>query len=173
LEAGYSIDVKNDGTKYYHDGNDWVGRTSTGALRTVNLWDISSINPAWDITAVEVRFFTESKLGSTGTISVVRYGSSHGEDDPRSDSGPGVYSKSGGSQYATLPEPSSGAWTGWVNLGDVAAADLEWCRDNGRTIWSVGLKASDAVETSATVRHVDLSEDNETVNAELRITYTP
>ena len=171
--AGYSVDVKNDGTKYYHDNNDWVGRSSTGVLRIVNLWDISSTDPAWDITAVEVRFFTESKAGSTGAISVVRYGSSHGEDDPRSDSGPGVYSKSGGSPYATLPEPSSGAWTGWVNLGDVAAADLEWCRDNGRTIWSVGLKASDAVETSTTVRHVDFSEDNEAVNAELRITYTP
>ena len=172
LEAGYSVDVKSDGTKYYHDGNDWVGRSSTGALRTVSLWDISSINPAWDITAVEVRFFTEGKAGSTGAISAVRYGSSHGEDDPRSDSGAVVYSKSGGSQYATLPEPSSGAWTGWVNLGDVAAADLEWCRVNGRTIWSVALKASATVETSTTVRHVDFSEDNEAVNAELRITYT-
>ena len=30
LEATYSIDVKNSGTKYYHDGNDWVGR---GQLR--------------------------------------------------------------------------------------------------------------------------------------------
>ena len=171
LEAGYSVDVKNDGSKLYHDGNDWVGRSSTGVLRTVNLWDISSINPAWDITAVEVRFFTESKAGSTGAISVVRYGSSHGEDDPRSNSGAVVYSKSAGSQYATLPEPSSGAWTGWVNLGDVAAADLEWCRDNGRTIWSVALKASAAVETSTTVRHVDFSENNEAVNTELRVTY--
>ena len=92
---------------------------------------------------------------------------------PRSDSGAVAYSKSGGSQYATLPEPSSGAWTGWVNLGNVAAADLEWCRDNGRTIWSVGLKASAAVEAGTTVRHVDFSEDNEATNAEIRITYTP
>ena len=172
LEAGYSVDVKNDGTKYYHDGNDWVGRSSTGVLRAVNLWDISGINPAWDITAVEVRFYTESKTGSTGALSAVRYGSSHGEDDPRSDSGALVYSKSGGTAYASLPEPSSGSWTGWVNLGDVAAADIEWCRDNGRTIWSVGLKASSAVEGGTTVRHVDLSEDNEALNAELRITYT-
>ena len=83
LGAGYSVDVKNDGSKYYHDGNDWVGRSSTGVLRAVNLWDISSIDSAWDITAVEVRFFAESKAGSTGALSVVRYGSSHGEDDPR------------------------------------------------------------------------------------------
>ena len=26
LEATYSTDVKKRGTKYYHDGNDWVGR---------------------------------------------------------------------------------------------------------------------------------------------------
>ena len=117
-------------------------------------------------------FTLKAKPDRPGTISVVRYGSSHGEDDPRSDSGAVAYSKSGGSQYATLPEPSSGAWTGWVNLGNVAAADLEWCRDNGRTIWSVGLKASAAVEAGTTVRHVEFSENNEAMNAELRITYT-
>jgi peptidoglycan/xylan/chitin deacetylase (PgdA/CDA1 family) len=173
LEAGYSVDARSDGAKFYHDGNDWVGRSGAGALRTVNLWDISSIDAAWDISAVEVRFYTESKTGSTGALSVVRYGSSHGEDDPRSDSGAAVYSKSGGSPYASLPEPSAGAWSGWVNLGDTAAADLQWCRDNGRTIWSVGLKASAAVEAGTTVSHVDVSEDNEAVDAELRITYMP
>jgi hypothetical protein len=171
LGASYSVDAKSNGAKYYHDGSDWVGRSSSGVLRAVNLWDISGIDPGWDITAVEVRFFIESKAGSTGPISVVRYGSSHGEDDPRSDSGAVVYNKSGGSQYATFPEPSAGAWTGWVNLGDGAAADIEWCRDNGRKIWSAGLKASATVEGSTTVRHIDLPEDNEATKAELRITY--
>ena len=32
LEATYSTDVKNSGTKYYHDGNDWVGRSSTSGI---------------------------------------------------------------------------------------------------------------------------------------------
>ena len=172
LGANYSVDVKNDGTKYYHDGSDWVGRGSTGVLRTATLWDISSIDPAWDVVTVEVRFFAEGKTGVPGSISVGRYGSSHGEDDPSSDSGALVYSKSAGSGYASFPEPSSGSWTGWVNLGATAASDLTWCRDNGKSIWSVGLKASAAVEAGTTANHVDLSEDNEVTNAEIRITYT-
>ena len=113
----------------------------------------------------------KAKPESTGDISVGRYGSSHGEDDPRSDSGALVYSKSAGSGYASFPEPSSGSWTGWVNLGDTAASDLTWCRDNGKSIWSVGLKASAAVEAGTTANHVDFSEDNEVTNAEIRITY--
>ena len=171
FEAKYSMEVKNDGTKYYHDGSDWVGRGNTGVLRTATLWDISSIDPAWDVVTVEVRFFSESKTGSSGEITVGRYGSSHGEDDPRSDSGALVYSKSAGSGYASFSEPSSGSWTGWVSLGDTAASDLAWCRDNGKSIWSVGLKASAAVEAGTTPNHVDLSEDNEVTNAEIRITY--
>jgi len=171
LRANYSVDVKNDGTKYYHDGNDWVGRGNTGVLRTSTLWDISSIDPAWDVVMVEVRFFVEGKTGVPGSISVDRYGSSHGEDDPRSDSGPLVYSKSAGSGYASFSEPASGSWTNWVNLGATAASDLTWCRDNGKSIWSVGLKASAAVEAGTTVRHVDFSEDNVATNAEIRITY--
>jgi len=171
FEAKYSMEVKNDGTKYYHDGSDWVGRGNTGVLRTATLWDISSIDPAWDVVTVEVRFFAEGKTGVPGSISVGRYGSSHGEDDPRSDSGALVYSKSAGSGYASFSEPSSGSWTGWVSLGDTAASDLAWCRDNGKSIWSVGLKASAAVEAGTTPNHVDLSEDNEVTNAEIRITY--
>ena len=172
LGANYSMEVKNDGSKYYHDGSDWVGRGNTGVLRTATRWDISSIDPAWDIVTVEVRFFAEDKTGVPGSISVGRYGSSHGEDDPSSDSGALVYSKSAGSGYASFPEPSSGSWTGWVNLGATAASDLTWCRDNAKSIWSVGLKASAAVEGGTTPNHVDLSEDNEVTNAEIRITYT-
>ena len=171
LGANYSMEVKNDGSKYYHDGSDWVGRGNTGVLRTATRWDISSIDPAWDIVTVEVRFFAEGKTGVPGSISVGRYGSSHGEDDPSSDSGALVYSKSAGSGYASFPEPSSGSWTGWVNLGATAASDLTWCRDNAKSIWSVGLKASAAVEGGTTPNHVDLSEDNEVTNAEIRITY--
>ena len=172
LEATYSTDVKNNGTKYYHDGNDWVGRSSSGVLRTANRWDISSIDPSWDIVSVEVRFYAESKIGSTGALSINRYGTSHGEDNPQTDTGTLVYSKSAGSAYASLPEPSSGSWTNWVNLGSTAASDIAWCRTSGKSTWSVGLKASDAVEASTTVTHVDFSEDNETNDAELRITYT-
>jgi len=171
IAAKYNVDIRNDGTKYYHDGSDWVGRGSSGVLRTATLWDISSIDAAWDVVTVEVRFFAEGKTGVPGSISVGRYGSSHGEDDPRSDSGALVYSKSAGSGYASFSEPSSGSWTGWVNLGNTAASDIAWCRDNGKSIWSVGLKASAAVEAGTTERHVDLSEDNEVTNAEIRITY--
>ena len=114
LEATYSTDVKSGGTKYYHDGNDWVGRSSSGAIRAVNRWDISSIDPSWDIVSVEVRFYAESKIGSTGALSINRYGTSHGEDNPQTDTGTLVYSKSAGSAYASLPEPSSGSWTNWV-----------------------------------------------------------
>ena len=173
LEANYSVDIKNNGTKYYHDGNDWVGRSSSGILRTANRWDISGINPSWTIVSVEVRFYTESKVGSTGALSINRYGSSHGEDNPQTDTGAQVYSKSAGSAYKSLPEPSSGSWTNWVNLGSTAVSDIAWCRDNGKTTWSLGLKASSTVESSTTVSHVDFSEDNEANDAELRITYTP
>ena len=173
LEANYSVDIKNNGTKYYHDGNDWVGRSSSGILRAVNRWDISGINPSWNIVSVEVRFYTESKVGSTGALSINRYGSSHGEDNPQTDTGLQVYSKSAGSAYKSMPEPSSGSWTNWVNLGSTAVSDIAWCRDNGKTIWSLGLKASSTVESSTTVTHVDFSEDNEANDAELRITYTP
>jgi hypothetical protein len=172
LDTAYSVDVKNNGTTYYHDGSDWVGRGPSGPLRTATLWNISGIDPAWNIVTVEARFFCQGKTGAPGTISVDRYGSSHGEDDPRSDSGANVYSKSGGSAYASFPEPSSGSWTGWMNLGDVAASDIAWCRDNGKSIWSVGLKAADAVEAGTTERHIDLPEDNEVNRAQLRITYT-
>jgi hypothetical protein len=72
LGANYSTDVKNTGVKFYHDGNDWVG-SSSGILRTVNRWDISGINPSWTITSVEVRFYVESKIGSTGALSINRY----------------------------------------------------------------------------------------------------
>jgi hypothetical protein len=173
LEANYSVDIKNNGTKYYHDGNDWVGRDSSGIFRTVNRWDISGINPSWKIVSVEVRFYTESKVGSTGALSINRYGSSHGEDNPQTDTGAQVYSKSAGSAYASWSEPSSGSWTNWVNLRSTAVSDIAWCRDNGKTTWSVGLKASSTVESSTTVTHVNFSEDNETNDAELRITYTP
>ena len=112
LEAAYSTDVKNSGTKYYHDGNDWVGRsTSSGIFRAANRWDISGIDPSWDIVSVEVRFYVEAKTGSPGTISINRYGTSHGEDNPQTDTGAQVYSKSAGTPYASLPEPSSGSWT--------------------------------------------------------------
>ena len=121
LEATYSTDVRSGGTKYYHDGNDWVGRSSSGALRAANRWDISSIDPSWDIVSVEVRFYAESKVGSTGALSINRYGSSHGEDNPQTDTGTLVYSKSAGSVYASLPEPSSGSWTNWVNLGSISS----------------------------------------------------
>ena len=147
LEATYSTDVKSSGTKYYHDGNDWVGRSSSGILRAANRWDISSIDPSWDIVSVEVRFYAESKTGSPGELSINRYGSSHGEDNPQTDTGAQVYSKSAGSVYASLPEPSSGSWTNWVNLGSTAASDIAWCRDSGKSTWSVGLKASDAIES--------------------------
>jgi hypothetical protein len=173
LEANYSVDIKNNGTKYYHDGNDWVGRSSSGILRAANRWDISSINPSWTIVSVEVRFYVESKVGSTGALSINRYGSSHGEDNPQTDTGAQVYSKSAGSAYKSLPEPSSVSWTNWVNLGSTAVSDIAWCRDNGKTTWSLGLKASSTVESSTTVTHVDFSEDNEANDAELRITYTP
>ena len=117
LGANDSTDAKNTGVKFYHDGNDRVG-SSSGILRTVNRWDISGINPSWNITSVEVRFYVESKVGSTGALSINRYGSSHGEDNPQTDTGAQVYSKSAGSIYASLPEPTSGSWTNWVNLGD-------------------------------------------------------
>ena len=172
LEATYSVDVGNGGAKYYHDGNDWVGRGNSGILRTVNRWNIASIDPSWDIVSVEVRFYTESKTGSPGALSITRYGSSHGEDNPESDTGSVAYTKSAGSVYASLPEPSSGSWTGWINLGTAAVSDILWCRDNGISTWSLGLKASDTVEASTTVRHADFSEDNETNDAEIRITYT-
>ena len=171
LESTYSTDVKNTGTRYYHDGNDWVGRSSSGPIRAVNRWDISSINPSWDIVSVEVRFYTEGKTGSPGTLSLTRYGSSHGEDNPQTDTGTLVYSKINSTPYASLPEPSVGTWTTWVNLGPDAASDIAWCRDGGFSTWSLGLKASDAIETSTTVRHADFSEDNEANDAELRITY--
>ena len=111
LESTYSTDVKNTGTKYYHDGNDWVGRSSSGILRAVNRWDISSIDPSWNITSVEVRFYTEAKTGSPGALSLNRYGTSHGEDNPQTDAGASAYSKINGTPYASLPEPSSGSWT--------------------------------------------------------------
>ena len=44
LEAAYSTDVKNSGTKYYHDGNDWVGRSTSGSI-SANRWDISGVDP--------------------------------------------------------------------------------------------------------------------------------
>jgi hypothetical protein len=171
LEATYSTDVKSGGTKYYHDGSDWVGRGSSGAIRAASRWDISGIDPSWKIVSVEVRFYAETKTGSTGVLSINRYGSSHGEDNPESDIGTTAYSKIAGSTYASLPEPSSGSWTNWVNLGSPAASDIAWCRDNGKTTWSVGLKAPNAVETVTTVTHADFSEDNEANDAELRITY--
>ena len=108
LESTYSTDVKNSGTKYYHDGNDWVGRGSSGSIRAVNRWDISGIDPSWDIVSVEVRFYTESKTGSPGALSLTRYGTSHGEDNPQTDTGTLVYSKINSTPYASLPEPSSG-----------------------------------------------------------------
>ena len=172
LEATYSVDVNNSGVKYYHDGNDWVGRGSSGALRAVNRWDMSGIDPSWDIVSVEVRFYTESKTGSPGALSINRYGTSHGEDNPQTDAGTQVYSKIAGTAYASLPEPSTGSWTGWINLGSAAVSDITWCRDGNLSTWALGLKASDAIETSTTVRHVDFSEDNEANDAELRITYT-
>jgi hypothetical protein len=171
LEATYSTDVKSSGTKYYHDGSDWVGRSSSGVIRAATRWDISGIDPSWAIVSVEVRFYTENKIGSPGAISVNRYGTSHGEDNPQTDAGTLAYSRIAGSTYASLPEPPSGSWTNWVNLGSTAASDIAWCRDNGKTTWSVGLKTSNAVETGTTVTHVDLSEDNEANDAELRITY--
>lgn len=171
LEANYSVDVKNNGAKYYHDGSDWVGRSSSGILRTATRWNIAGIDPSRDIASVEVRFYTEKKVGSPGALSINRYGLSHGEDNPQSDSGSVVYSKSAGGQYASLPEPSSGSWTSWINLGRAAASDIAWCRTNGKSTWSIGLKASSTVESSTTVRHVDFSEDNETNDAELRITF--
>ena len=172
LEASYSADINSSGTKYYHDGNDWVGRANSGPIRAVNRWNIASIDPSWDILSVEIRFYTESKTGSPGTLSLTRYGTSHGEDNPESDTGTLAYTKINNTPYASLPEPSSGSWTNWVNLGSIAASDITWCRDNGISTWSLGLKASDAIETSTTVRHADLSEDNEANDAELRITYT-
>jgi hypothetical protein len=173
LASTYSVDLKNNGTKYYHDGNDWVGRGSSGSIRAVNRWDISGINPSWNIISVEVRFYAESKTGSPGAISLNRYGSSHGEDNPQADAGTLAYTKINNTPYASLPEPSSGSWTSWVNLGSMAASDIAWCRDFGLSTWSLGLKASDAIETSSTVRHADFSEDNESNDAELRITYKP
>ncbi len=171
LGANYSVDVKNNGVKYFHDGSDWVGRTSSGILRNATRWNISGIDPSRNIASVEVRFYTESKVGSPGTLSINRYGLSHGEDNPESDSGSVVYSKSAGGQYASLPEPTSRSWTSWINLGRAAASDIAWCRTNGKSTWSVGLKASSTVESSTTVRHADFSEDNETNDAELRITF--
>ena len=172
LGAGYSVDVMDDGSEYYHDGSDWVGRGNTGALRTATLWDTLSIDPAWNITTVEVRFYIEGKAGTPGNISIDRYGSSHGEDDPRTDSGAVAYSNCAGNQYATFPEPASGAWTGWVDLGSTAVSDLAWCRNNGQSIWSVGLKASSTVEAGSTEKHINISEDNATTKSELRITYS-
>ena len=172
LEATYSTDVNNAGRKYYHDGSDWVGRGSSGPLRVASRWDISGIDPSWDIVSVEVRFYTESAKGSTGALSINRYGTFHGQDNPETDTGTQVYSKSAGTPYAPLPEPSSGSWTPWINLGSTAVSDIIWCRDGGFATWSVGLKASDAIESSTAINHVDFSEDNEANDAELRITYT-
>ena len=91
--------------------------------------------------------YVEAKAGSPGAISINRYGSSHGEDNPQTDTGAQVYSKSNGTPYASLPEPSGGSWTNWVSLGSTAIADILWCRDNAKTTWSVGLKASSTVES--------------------------
>ena len=172
LEATYSTDVKNSGVKYYHDGNDWVGRSGSGILRAANSWNIAGIDPSWTITSVEVRYYVEAKVGSPGALSINRYGTSHGEDNPQTDTGAQVYSKSNGTPYAPLPEPSGGSWTNWVNLGSTAIEDLLWCRDNAKTTWSLGLKASSAVESGTTITHIDISEDNEANDAELRVTYT-
>jgi len=172
IEANYSTDVNNAGRKYWHDGSDWVGRGSSGPLRAVNRWDISGIDPSWDIVSVEVRFYTEAAKGSTGALSLNRYGTSYSQDNPEADTGTQVYSKINSTPYASLPEPSSGSWTPWINLGSTAVADITSCRDSGFVTWSVGLKASNAIETSTAINHVDFSEDNEANNAELRITYT-
>jgi hypothetical protein len=171
LEANYSVDIKNNGTKYYHDGSDWVGRSSSGILRKATRWNIASIDPSRNIESIEVRFYTEKKVGDPGVLSINRYGLSRGEDNPQSDSGSVAYGKIAGGQYASLPEPSSGSWTGWINLGRTAASDIAWCRANGKSTWSIGVKASSTVESSTSVRHVDFSEDNETNDAELRITF--
>ncbi|HQB53754.1 MAG TPA: PKD domain-containing protein, partial [Bacteroidales bacterium] len=171
LTSTYSTDVNSSGTKYYHDGADWVGRGNSGALRAVNRWNISGIDPSWTITSVEVRFYTESTAGSPGTLFLTRYGTSHGEDNPQADTGAQVYSKINNTPYASLPEPFSGSWTPWINLGPAAVADIAWCRMGGLGTWSAGLKASDAIESGTTIRHADFSEDNETNNAELRVTY--
>ena len=152
LEATYSTDVKNSGTKYYHDGNDWVGRSSSGIFRAANRWDISGIDPSWDIVSVEVRFYVEAKpdlpghfpstamahpmVRTTPRLIPVRWYTARSPEVPMH-------------PYLSLPQ---GPGPSWVNLGSTAASDIAWCRDGGLSTWSLGLKASDAIEASTTVR---------------------
>jgi hypothetical protein len=172
ISSNYSYDVNSAGTKYYHDGDDWIGRGSSNALRTINRFSLSSVNSAWTITKVEYRVYVVSKTGSPGTLSVVRYGTSHGEDDSAGDVGATAYTKSAGTEYATLSEPSAGAWTSWIDLGATAISDLEWCGTGAATTWTVALKVSAGIEGGGTQAYIAISEDNDVTGAQLRITYT-
>jgi hypothetical protein len=172
LYSSYSTDVNSSGTKFHHDGDDWVGRGSSGPLRVVNQFGITGVNPDWTVTKVEHRVYVESKTGSPGTISAARYGTSHGEDNAQSDAGSDVYTKAGGTEYATLSEPSGAGWSSWIDLGSTAITDLEWCADNEATTYTVALRASAEIEGGETQTYLALSEDNSATRAELRITYT-
>lgn len=171
ISTTYTLDVSDAGTKFYHDGSDWAGFDSTNKLRIANRWPITALNSSMTITAIEVRVYIVSVNGSPGSLNINRYGTSHGEDDPSTDSGGTVYSNCGGTNYSTFGTPSGGSWTGWVSLGATAISDLTWCVANGHSIWSIGLVESPQTESG--VVYYDLPEDNEANPAELRITVEP
>jgi hypothetical protein len=172
LAADYSFDVRSDPVKFVHDGDDWVGKGSGNPLRIATRWDVSSIAANYEISKVEVRWYVASKTGSPGTLYVNRYGSSHGETNPETDSAADSYTNCAGTNYATSTEPAAASWTEWIDLGATAITDLEWCRDNAQTTWAVGLKTAAGVEGGEVAAYLVIYEDTHANDAELKITYT-
>lgn len=170
IQSSYSFDVNSVGTKFYHDGGDWVGR-GANAVRTVNMFPTTNLKSDYVVSSVEARFYVQAKSGSPGTLSITRYGSSHGQDNAAADSGATAYSSAAGTEYATVSEPTAGAWTAWTSLGPTAVVDLQYCINNSASTWTIGTKASSGVEGGSTDVYVDIDENSEAHPAEIRVKY--
>ena len=170
LEAGFSCESEDGDTLYCLDGADWVGNYApSGDYRAAEQWTISGLDATDDVTAVEFRCYLDSKVGSPGTLSVNRYGTSHGEDDASDDTAANLFSRANGTNYTTIAEWSASNWCSWTALGATAESDIEWCRDNAHTVWALGLKTAEGGGDN----RYEIAEYNETNDAELKITYTP
>jgi hypothetical protein len=174
IDANYSADTEGT-SKDVGGTTEVIGDISgAGELRTVVRFPITGLSAADTITAVEFRgYYSElGSAGAPGTIYAHRYGTSHGENDPNTDSAANMFARAKGDvQYAATAWPALNNYTTYLSLGATAITDLEWCLDNSATIFSIGL-----VEDGYTDRgdnfYRAISGYDQTNKPQLRVTYT-
>lgn len=179
LDATWSADVRDDGSKFPGDGDDGPSLNPTGShvSRNAEKFDISPIPSTATINKVELLIETHGSLGDISAL-IWRHGPYNGDGitgDPQTDSGATTYSRLSNTSdnYGTFTDYRTNGQT-LVDLGSAAVTDLQAARTAG-SLFAVSTMFTNETVGGALQAALwgEYTDANPWLRPKLRVTYTP